>query len=108
MKYVKLRVYSDVKSTDIFTMAVKFSPPNQGVSIEEMRRRVRVLDAFEANKDPVGITLEDADHETLVQALKSVPWTVSSKEVLTIVDDALDAKAPPVVHAAKAKEKASA
>ena len=96
MKYIKLHSFNDTKAADVYTMAVKFSQQG-GVSIDEMRKRVRVLDAIENNKDPVALLLEDADHATLAEALKVVPWSVSTKELLMIIDAALNAGAPPVV-----------
>lgn len=94
MKYIKLHTFKDMNSLDVFTMAVKFSQ-QKGVSIDEMRKRVRVLDAIETNTDKVALVLEDADHKTLLEGLNEVQWSVSSKEVLTIIDEVINAKAPP-------------
>jgi hypothetical protein len=73
--------------------------PQRPLSIEEIRRRVRILDALdEATKPGDGgtlsevLSLEDEDHKALCAAIEGFPWVNASKGLLTIIDDVLQAE----------------
>ena len=58
----------------------------EGFSIDEMRRRIRVMDAIEkAGNDGKEIELEDHDYQTLVSAL-DIRWRLLSREIVEFVD----------------------
>jgi hypothetical protein len=67
--------------------------PQRPLSIEEMRRRVRIIDALEGCEPHAeSLLLEDDDAKALVSAVETFPWSAASKAVLTIVDDVLNAE----------------
>lgn len=97
MKFVPLRNEGKVRSRQIFIDALEMH--KQGITIALMRRRYPVLVKLEALKDEdVGIVLEDAEHETLSEALLLVAPTVAGRlaqgTLLAIVDEVRAAKSP--------------
>mgnify|MGYP000901203918 CR=1 FL=1 len=103
MKFVKFRVFPGdaskgemtVTTRDIIRDVMQIAP--QGSNLDDMRKRMRVLDALDA-ADPTGVSIEDADHKVLVDAVKAFPFVRLSKGLLQICDDIIEAKAPPVVQ----------
>lgn len=95
MKIIKLR-NEKVKAADIINQVAGLSPA-RAISIDEMRKRVRILEAIEALKpDAVELFLEDADCDVLINAMNGFPWSGASRELLAVIDDVLGAK-PQVV-----------
>lgn len=72
-----------------------------GLTIEDIRARLRVIDALEKCKGKV-LLLEDADHATLQDAIKKMDgaWGVVSPEIVQFADDVAAAlahsPAPPI------------
>jgi hypothetical protein len=62
-----------------------------GMNLTQMRSRIRVLDAVEAAGDG-DIMLEDADFNTLSEAINSQQWALAKKQLLVIIDGVLEAK----------------
>jgi hypothetical protein len=88
---------------DILTQVVSFSPAKP-ISIEEMRRRVKVLEGLEAmGPNDTELILEDGDHKILKDALENFPWNAANRTLLNVIDDVLDAK-PPLKVVDKAEE----
>ena len=93
MKQIPLRDFNGLKTIDVIKNVIE--RPAGGATIAAMRSGVRVLDAIEkigAGKDR--LLLEDADHGALVNALNSFTFGMVSKDLLTIIDDVLQAKEP--------------
>ncbi len=67
------------------------------LAIDELRKRVRVIEQVEKSVGSDKLILEDADHQCLKDALSSAPFTVAHKELLQIIDDVRDARDPPEV-----------
>ena len=59
--------------------------PRAGITIEEMRQSLRVLDAIEKSNGT--LELEDADYEHLKAKLLAMPWGVVDRRIMTLVDD---------------------
>lgn len=103
MKFVKFRVFPGDAEKGIPTQTTRgiildvMQIAPQGANVEDMRRRMRVLDALDA-ADPTGMRIEDADHKVLVDAVKVFPFARPNRDLLTICDDIIEAKAPPVVQ----------
>jgi len=57
-------------------------PPKEGFSVEEMKKRIRILDVLD--KDPIEI--EDADFSILKQCVTQFRWGVLNKEIIAFVD----------------------
>jgi hypothetical protein len=61
----------------------------KGVSIEEMRLGIRILDRIDAAGDV--LELEDADYEHLVLKLKAMAWGMVERRLLEFIDTVLEA-----------------
>ncbi len=61
-------------------------PPQGGFDFATMRSRNRVAEACEKVKAGGEIKLEDTDHATAIEAVKSMKWGVSHKELLKFGD----------------------
>ncbi len=101
MKLVKLfsfeagdSVPGGLKSAELIKGSLKFS--EGGVDLEELRKRVRILDALDATKDS-NLLLEDADHAKLVEVVKAQKWRIASAELLQVLEAITEAKEPPAV-----------
>jgi len=75
--------------------------PNKALTVDEMRKRVHILDALESSSGDV-LFLEDEDHRCLSDAIQGFPWSAANKALLQIIDDVLNAE---VIPAAKLVEK---
>lgn len=89
MKRVPLRTLGEFKAHEIFTNAIQTAP--EGMKIPEMRLRERVFKALEKASDADTVTLEDADHQTLVKALEAQPWAIYHPNLMAILDDVINA-----------------
>jgi hypothetical protein len=93
MKLIPLRNVPGLKATEIVRAVIE--RPSNGASVSELRARCRVLDALDkALPGAASLTLEDADHATLAKAVNGFQFGIATKELLTIVDDILEAKEP--------------
>ena len=63
--------------------------PQQGLTVEDVRKAVRVLDALDKSKDK--LELEDADYEVLKTKLDAFKFGFAHKNIITFVDDILKA-----------------
>jgi hypothetical protein len=93
MKLIPLREFPGLKTAEIIKTVIE--RPAQGATVASMRTGVRLLDALEKNADAERLLLEDADHAALIAAINSFTFGMVSKDLLTIVDDVINAKAPP-------------
>lgn len=66
--------------------------PQAGVTIDEMRKSVRILNILEDAKDNEDISLEDADYDLLKQKVEKFPYSSSSKTLLDFIDSILNAE----------------
>lgn len=90
MKTIRLRDDIAQKSRDVIRQVVTLADQRTGVNIDQMRRRMKVLDALDkANGE---LRLEDADWEVLKAVYETFPFGMVNKDVLTIADDIRDAK----------------
>lgn len=85
MKTIPLREDGEIKSRDVIAQVAKYAG-KEGINVDEMRRRIRILDALDAATGDA-LQLEDADHAVLVRALKGFPFAVAHRDLLRIVDD---------------------
>jgi hypothetical protein len=91
MKLIPLRNFEGLKSFDVLKTVIERPP--QGAGIEAIRAGCRVLDALD--KAAGGqLLLEDADHAVLAKAVTGFTFGAISKDLLTIIDDVLAARAP--------------
>ena len=63
--------------------------PREGISIDEMRKSVKLLDLIEIKKDEDEVELEDADYDFLKKKVESFKFAFANKIVLQFIDDIL-------------------
>ena len=98
MKLIPLRATPNMQTVAVIKLVME-RPPN-GTNADDMRKRVRVLDALDAldkaaEASPAALLLEDADHALLAGAARGFTFGVASRELLEILDDIFDARPPP-------------
>lgn len=96
MKRVELVSGEPISSVALFREVVGNAGAGRPFGLDEMRKRVRILNALDLlAPDAAALDLEDADYDVLKSALETTPYNIASAHVLSIVDAALNAKAPP-------------
>lgn len=97
MKKIKLRrdlmAGNEKISSLTILRLVAGSSPQKALTVDDMRRRVRILDALdEVPHNGDTLVLEDEDVKALVDAIEGFPWASANKSILTIIDDVLGAE----------------
>lgn len=95
MKVVPLQDRGNFKAVDVIRQIVK-APGREGINYDEMNKRCRVLDALDAaeKNSKTVLELEDADYQTLAGTLKGFQFAVADRDLLAILDEIKNAKAP--------------
>jgi hypothetical protein len=75
----------DFSYAELIKGIVNFSG-ERGYTVEEMSKRLRVVDVIEAAKDNVA-RFEDADFAYLNSLVPNYPWLFSDKAIVTMCDD---------------------
>jgi len=65
-----------------------------GATVDEMRKGIRILDALDASIGDV-IQLEDADWEFLKQKMDKFPWAGTDRRFIRVYDDIVNATEAP-------------
>jgi hypothetical protein len=94
LKYIPLTEKDGLKTSEIVEAVLRYGG-KEGIAFEQMRQRSRIWDALDANKDPCGLLLEDADAALLIDLVKRFPFANASREVVRMVEAITEAKAPP-------------
>lgn len=100
MKEIFIQRLKGLKTTDVIRGVVERPP--QGAGLDAVRAGCRVLDVLdklpEDKETDVGgsFSLEDADHQFVVDALRNYRFAMISKDLLAIVDGVMNAAAPEV------------
>jgi len=95
MKHIPLRSEDGEAGTVEWSDAIrqivrKPLDPQQGASIEEIRKGIRVFDALD--KANGTLELEDGDWEHLCEKTKAMQWGFVDRRLATLVDDILGAQ----------------
>lgn len=98
MKRVYLHNQGPFKAVEVITSVLELPSQNQGINYKEMQKRVRVLDVIEAAKSEPFVDLEDADHEHLVQLLHAFQFATARPELLQILNQITNARAPDALR----------
>ena len=85
MKTVKLVDSGNFKAKAVIGQVLGLAP--QGVDLDQMRQRIKVLDALE--KADEELTLEDASYVVLSTALNAFPFQIVNKDLLAVIEGAL-------------------
>ena len=92
-KTIELKILGNEKSGKFnyseLIRAIIQSPtnPQQGLTVEDVRKAVRVLDALDIAKDK--LELEDADYEVLKTKVENFKFGIAHKNIVTFIDDIL-------------------
>lgn len=84
MKTIELIETDVVKARDVLKIVMEQAGP-QGVNVEQMRRRCKVLDALDAAKNG-RLTMEDAEFEFLSATVRAFPFAGANRDLLRVVD----------------------
>lgn len=90
MKTIKLQTGA-FPSRDIMRKVIEH--PAHGATISVMRAHIRVLDALDKlEAAATELQLEDQDHATLVNAVSATTFTVANRDLLSVIEDIVNAK----------------
>lgn len=94
MKIIPLREpEGQFKSRAVFEMVLNQSP-QRPLTLADMRMRGKVLDKLDAERGG-SLMLEDAEHEALKAAASTFPWAIFHRDLMRVLEDLEQAKAPP-------------
>lgn len=62
------------------------NPPQGGYKIDDMRNRIRIVDAIADSKNGK-VELEDSDVKVLKECVKSMAWSVLEQGIIDFVDE---------------------
>lgn len=91
MKKITLRKTPEGTLLTDVIKGVMGNSPNKSIGVEDMRRRVIVIEAVEAMKDGT-LILEDADYKLLSEAFNTFPWQQANRALVNLIDDILGAE----------------
>ncbi len=80
----------NVDSKWFLKSALDYTPPQQGITVTEMRNRLRIIEIIEKAKDT--LLLEDADYTVLCDLFAMVPWGVNERFIIRVQDELVAAK----------------
>jgi len=58
----------------------------EGILISEMRAKLKVVELLEDSRDRDVIELEDADHEVVLEAVKTMKWAVIHRDIVEFAE----------------------
>lgn len=95
MKSIPLNTDEKFKTREILKIVVSQPLPNQGITVDDMRRRCRILEVLEKLEDDSDVMLlEDADHAVLVRLMNGFQFGVADSRLLKVIDDVIGAVEP--------------
>lgn len=94
MKHIDLKVFGETDGKAVgyreWLTRIVTTPAN-GADYNEMRSRIRVLDALNKAEQPGALSLEDADYETLKSCVLPYKFPVVDVELFRMVEDVIGA-----------------
>ncbi len=91
MKTLKVKKVIDDQTTnlDLVRICVNTIVPPKGITVDEMRIRMRILDViagYNENENPE-VNLEDADFALLKRLVAQQEWAIINKDILAFSDE---------------------
>lgn len=94
MKVMPIRIFQEssepgqrVTTLTLLRMALD-APSREGLSIADIRARLRVHDAIDkAEEVGAKISLEDADFAALLNIWRATPWSIPNRHLVAVDDD---------------------
>lgn len=84
MKSIKLEKFEEVTSAEVLKGIVEMVPRGQGVSIGDMRWRLKMIDQIDASDSE--LLIEDADYDKLNAMVVDFPFGIVSADLVKIAD----------------------
>ena len=81
-------------SKGLLTQVISMSP-SQPISVGDMRKRVRIIDAIEMADG--SFIIEQDEYNLLKAAVLAFPFNVANKQILSVIDDVIEATDGPVI-----------
>jgi hypothetical protein len=90
MKTIKLKTLKhqdvDMPYADMIKGVVNGVDPREGVTVDDMKKRLRIVTALENAKGDT-LKLEDADYDLLAQKVRANKWAMVSPAIVEFCDD---------------------
>lgn len=95
MKYISIkgRTVADMPMARLLSVCVSEPPPGQAIKADDMRARIRVLDAIDAAGDV--LALEDADAALMQRCVAQMTWKVVHRDIVRFCDDVANLASEP-------------
>jgi hypothetical protein len=90
VKIVPLEDKGPYKAKEVFTTVLAGHPSHGMMDVDNMRKRIKLMDKLDAANG--SWHLEDAEHEFFAATIKTFPFGVANRDLLSIIDNALGAK----------------
>lgn len=90
MKTFKLLSQNNVSTVQVIREVISVAP--QGMTLDQMRIRLRILDLVEKEEKAAVLSLEDADYALLCGVLNTTPWQRADRFLVEILDEVLSPK----------------
>lgn len=90
MKTIQLRDDEKLKTRDVLRVVLEKPGGQTGIGVDEMRRRIRILDKLEKASEK--LELEDADYELIKNLYDGFQFAVVDRTLVQISDDLATAK----------------
>lgn len=105
MKSITLPKTAEINPLEVLA-TVAMSGGTQGMTIADMRQRLKIADAVDAAKKANApcVELEDAEHGLLVRLLDVHPFAIAHKDLVAIADAVREAKDAAVIKSPKSTE----
>jgi hypothetical protein len=91
MKYIPYRIFGNWETKSLLIMVMNQSA--QGMMLDEMRRRTKVMDQVDEAK--VYVILKDDDHKLVCDAIRTFRFGLANRDLLAALDGILEADEPP-------------
>lgn len=100
MKNVTLKTNKEFSDKEVLiTITRNASGGARGMTVQEMRQSIRLLDVLEPlADDATSVTFEDSDFNFLADRLRSAPYTQASRELLDLIDRFIDPPPSPATR----------
>ena len=93
MRHIALRKATSFSTIEVLK-EVLLRPGPQGVSVDEMRERLRLLELVRAAEGMPVLELDNADYQLILTMLEGFRFGMVTKELVDIVDGILESSPP--------------
>jgi hypothetical protein len=88
MRKIPLKRFDGFDSKTILETIIYAPEPNKGLTVEDMRKRFKLLDAIdETNGSGEFVVLDDGQYDLLVKLMKQTQFRAMHRDLLQVLDD---------------------